>query len=280
MGMRETWFRQAASVVLGAGFFLAVSVAQAGAALDAVHEKGKVYLAAAASLAAYNDRLGTLVNEALQEEGWEITKYRYSTAAADARFIILRNKQVDSWEPTLTLAVAGTENFKDVKVDMKLGKVWFTGATQAEFNAAGAAIDVPDDKPKVHKGFYQYVQTAIDAGEDGHPIYKTLMSDPSQRLLLTGHSLGGAVATLGGARLLLAGVNPAQVEVLTFGADKYGDRNWEEGISEDRLYAACQRHLLAHREGELLDPESGLPHLYHAFCCLGMLLTLARRKEA
>ena len=69
-------------------------------------------------------------------------------------------------------------------------------------------------------------------------------------------------------------------EVLTFGADKYGDRNGEEGISEDRLYAACQRHLLAHREGELLDPESGLPHLYHAFCCLGMLLTLARRKEA
>ena len=223
MGMRETWFRQAASVVLGAGFFLAVSVAQAGAALDAVHEKGKVYLAAAASLAAYNDRLGTLVNEALQEEGWEITKYRYSTAAADARFIILRNKQVDSWEPTLTLAVAGTENFKDVKVDMKLGKVWFTGATQAEFNAAGAAIDVPDDKPKVHKGFYQYVQTAIDAGEDGHPIYKTLMSDPSQRLLLTGHSLGGAVATLGGARLLLAGVNPAQVEVLTFGAPAVGN---------------------------------------------------------
>lgn len=228
MGMRETWFRQAASVVLGAGFFLAVSVAQAGAALDEVHEKGKVYLAAAASLAAYNDRLGMLVNEALQEEGWEITKYRYSTPAADARFIVLRNLQVDPWEPTLTLAVAGTENFKDVKTDMKLGKVWFSGATQAEFNAAGATPNVPDDKPKVHKGFYQYVQTAIDAGEEGHPIYKTLQSDPSQRLLLTGHSLGGAVATLGGARLLLAGINPAQVEVVTFGAPAVGNAAFKQ----------------------------------------------------
>jgi len=26
-------------------------------------------------------------------------------------------------------------------------------------------------------------------------------------------------------------------EVLTYGTNKYGDRNWEKGISEDRLYA-------------------------------------------
>lgn len=66
-------------------------------------------------------------------------------------------------------------------------------------------------------------------------------------------------------------------EVLTFGANKYGDRNWEKGIDLDRRYAACQRHLLAVREGEFCDPESGLAHLDHAFCNLGMMLTLARR---
>ena len=249
MAMREKCLRQMASLVLGTGFLLAVSVAQAGAALDAVHEKGKVYLAAAASLAAYNDRLGMLVNEALQEEGWEITKYKHSTASADARFIVLKNLNADSWEPTYTLAVAGTENTKDIKTDMKLGKVWFTGATQAEFNAAGAATNVPDDKPKVHKGFYQYVQTAIDAGEDGHPIYKALMGDPSQRLLITGHSLGGAVATLGGARLLLAGVNPAQVEVLTFGAPAVGNAAFKQE-TEGKL--ALERVVL---DG---DPVPGL----------------------
>ena len=68
-------------------------------------------------------------------------------------------------------------------------------------------------------------------------------------------------------------------EVLTFGAGKYGDRNWELGIDPDRLYAAAQRHLLAHRKGKILDHESGRPHLYHAFCNLGMMVTLHMRAK-
>ena len=66
-------------------------------------------------------------------------------------------------------------------------------------------------------------------------------------------------------------------EVLTFGAGKYGDRNWEAGLASDRLYAAVQRHLLAWREGEDADQESSLPHLAHALTTLGMLLTLEQR---
>ena len=69
-------------------------------------------------------------------------------------------------------------------------------------------------------------------------------------------------------------------EVLTFGAKKYGDRNWEAGIDQKRLYAACQRHLLDWlEEGGSLDSESGLPHLYHAFCTVGMMLTLEKRHK-
>lgn len=66
-------------------------------------------------------------------------------------------------------------------------------------------------------------------------------------------------------------------EVLTYGAGKYGDRNWEKGISEDRLYAALQRHLLAWREGKANDEESGLSSLAHALCNLAMLVTFERR---
>ena len=68
-------------------------------------------------------------------------------------------------------------------------------------------------------------------------------------------------------------------EILTFGAAVYGDRNWEQGIDQNRLYAAAERHLLAYREGELLAPDSGLPHLAHAFCDLGMMLTLYMRSN-
>jgi len=54
------------------------------------------------------------------------------------------------------------------------------------------------------------------------------------------------------------------VAIFTHGAKKYGDRNWERGLSGDRLFAACMRHLIARRNGELIDEESGEPHLAHA----------------
>lgn len=68
-------------------------------------------------------------------------------------------------------------------------------------------------------------------------------------------------------------------DVLTHGAGKYSDRNWEQGIELSRLHAACLRHLLAYQEGEAIDPESKLSHLAHAFCNLGMMVTLERRRQ-
>ena len=60
--------------------------------------------------------------------------------------------------------------------------------------------------------------------------------------------------------------------VLTYGAAKYDDRNWETGIMWGRLYGAALRHLFAWWGGEDMDPESGLPHLAHATCCLMFLM--------
>lgn len=67
------------------------------------------------------------------------------------------------------------------------------------------------------------------------------------------------------------------VKILTFGANKYADRNWEKGISYGRLFAAAMRHLWAFARGEKLDDESGLPHLAHACCDIMFLLTYERR---
>ena len=61
-------------------------------------------------------------------------------------------------------------------------------------------------------------------------------------------------------------------KVLTFGANKYGDRNWEAGISYHRVWGALLRHLLAWWACEKFDEESGKPHLYHAACCLSFLI--------
>jgi len=61
-------------------------------------------------------------------------------------------------------------------------------------------------------------------------------------------------------------------KVLTFGASKYGDRNWEAGISFSRVYAACLRHLFSWWSRESRDKETNLNHLAHAICCLMFLL--------
>ena len=69
------------------------------------------------------------------------------------------------------------------------------------------------------------------------------------------------------------------VKVLTMGAAKYADNNWQlVDNSNERYYAACLRHLTAWRKGEITDPESGLPHLAHVMCNITFLLWFEKQK--
>ena len=65
--------------------------------------------------------------------------------------------------------------------------------------------------------------------------------------------------------------------VLAFGAAKYEDRNWEGGLRFSLLFAAAQRHAAAYLGGELLDPESGLPHESHFYCNVLFLVVFTAR---
>ena len=67
-------------------------------------------------------------------------------------------------------------------------------------------------------------------------------------------------------------------EVLTYGAAKYGPNNWR-GVEAFRYEAALLRHWLAWREGEWLDAESGLPHLWHVLCNAAFLVALEEGKK-
>ncbi len=62
-------------------------------------------------------------------------------------------------------------------------------------------------------------------------------------------------------------------KVLTFGAKKYGANNWQNVKPLRRYFRAAIGHLWARALGEYLDPESGLPHLAHAACCVLFLLS-------
>lgn len=67
-------------------------------------------------------------------------------------------------------------------------------------------------------------------------------------------------------------------KVFTFGAKKYGVRNWELGMGWGRVFGAACRHLWAFWRGEENDPETGYSHLAHAGCCILFLLAYQLRK--
>jgi hypothetical protein len=68
-------------------------------------------------------------------------------------------------------------------------------------------------------------------------------------------------------------------EILTFGAKKYSDRNWEKGIKWSRVYGALLRHMFAWWKGQDLDPETGKSHLAHAGCCIMFLLQYSKHNK-
>ena len=67
-------------------------------------------------------------------------------------------------------------------------------------------------------------------------------------------------------------------EVLTFGSKKYNSHNWRGGIAYSRLISAAYRHLGAINRGEDIDPESGLPHVYHLACNVMFLSWMMENK--
>lgn len=68
------------------------------------------------------------------------------------------------------------------------------------------------------------------------------------------------------------------IKVLEFGAKKYQVDNWQHvPDARTRYYDAVMRHVEAWWLGEQNDPESKLPHLAHAACCLLFLMWFDRK---
>lgn len=54
--------------------------------------------------------------------------------------------------------------------------------------------------------------------------------------------------------------------VITVGAQKYADRNWERGMPWSKVIASLERHFQSIKAGEDYDPETGLLHSAHVMC--------------
>lgn len=76
-------------------------------------------------------------------------------------------------------------------------------------------------------------------------------------------------------------------EILTFGAQKYAERNWEDGMKWSRVFGALMRHMWSWWGGKSgstknfafgdLDIETEKSHLWHAGCCIAFLIAYEER---
>lgn len=57
------------------------------------------------------------------------------------------------------------------------------------------------------------------------------------------------------------------VDVLTYGAQKYSDNNWQK-VDKTRYADAAMRHLSDYLAGVRSDPETGMTPLAHSVCCI------------
>lgn len=67
-------------------------------------------------------------------------------------------------------------------------------------------------------------------------------------------------------------------KIISYGEMKYGEHNWQ-GVEWDRYFAALMRHLIARKNGELKDPESGLDHLSHVMCNAMFMLWIDKNAD-
>lgn len=198
-------------------------------------------LAALVSSASYSDDGGLLVRGWLKETAWDFQSRSTSTRAAEGRVHLARKTLADG-RRIAVLSFPGTENKKDIEVDLRLSAVPFGGTSPAEF-AAVAAGSGSRDLPHVHKGFNDFVMAALfteampEFGNRtaGEALAEELKENPKETLYLTGHSLGGAASLVTAARLADLGVPPEQLHVITFGAPAVGDEKFAR-LYETRLH--------------------------------------------
>ena len=91
------------------------------------------------------------------------------------------------------------------------------------------------------------------------------------------HTLNDPKGAAGALKTPLGLIPPYAMEqtawVHKLGASKYGIFNWRStGVCASTYVHAIMRHLNAWRDGEDLDPESGISHLAHIACSCNIMM--------
>ena len=173
----------------------------------------------------------------LRDYGWKIVPHKVQKGKLEANFIVAKNKSRRGGDVYI-VAFRGSASKSDWIVNLNTDKVPYGGTNLAEFIEYANRTEKDKTVPMVHKGFNDYVntvlETMVDVDGDGidEVLFNEILENKDSRVILTGHSLGGAVATLLAERLVSMGVEKRRVPVTTFGAPAIGNAAFAEAYGD------------------------------------------------
>lgn len=164
----------------------------------------------------------------LRNYNWEIEAYTDNDGANVETNFSLAKKYVQALgKQVYVMTFRGSASKNDWRINLKTGKAPYGGGSLAEMETL-AAQDAVKDQPAVHRGFNAYTLAVVkgfvlDYNGQLRELFARIRDDENCHLILTGHSLGGAVATLLGERLASLGLPKEKFTVITFGAPAIGN---------------------------------------------------------
>lgn len=163
----------------------------------------------------------------MRSHGWEIAPYAFEDEAVKTNFSVASNTCADCGMELYIVTFKGTTTKKDWGINLKTSHTAYGGNTLEEMEAI-AKQDPKEKKPAVHEGFNTYVDSVLRSsvvnGQSRFKgVFKKVYETDNSHLILTGHSLGGAAATLLGERLVSLGMPKEKFTVITFGAPAIGN---------------------------------------------------------
>lgn len=183
-------------------------------------------VAAASCLGVYLPENSTEFNY-LRAYGWRIMPQKLRSGRVESNFAIAHNYFPELKKRIFLVTFRGSANKKDWSINLKTNRVNYGGHTLAEMEAI-AKEPLRKAEPAVHSGFNTYVDTVmrtsvLDDKGQLRGVFKAVAERRDAMMILSGHSLGGAAATLLGQRLLDLGMPPERLCVVTFGAPAVGN---------------------------------------------------------
>lgn len=183
-------------------------------------------VAASSCLGVYLPQNSTEFNY-LRSYGWQIDPQQQTAKNVKTNFAIAHNYFPDAKKNLYLVTFRGSASGADWKINLKTERVNYGGHNLSDMDAI-ATGKLDKTLPAVHSGFNSYVDTVLrnsvlNAEGKFQGVFKSVQTDPEAHLILTGHSLGGAVATLLGERLVSLGLPKEKFTVITFGAPAIGN---------------------------------------------------------